>query len=116
VRRDALPLLGFAAVLAVLDALLWSYGPTRLAGLLLALPALVAVVAAAAVGLPAAAAGGPRTVPELSLPTVVAAVACAVAAAGVIFGLWLILIGAGLAVAAVTGIVRELRAAPGGGR
>jgi hypothetical protein len=116
VRRDALPLLGFAAVLAVLDALLWWYGPTRLAGLLLALPAALAVAAAAVVALPAATPGDLRRVPELSLPTVVAALACVIAGAGVIFGLWLILIGAGLAAGAVTGIVRELRAAPGGRR
>jgi hypothetical protein len=116
VRRDALPLLGFAAVSSLLDALLWWYGPPRLAGLLLVLPVALAVIAAAVVALPAAAAGDVRRVPELSLPTAVAAVACVVAGAGVIFGLWLILIGAGLAAGAVAGIARELRAAPGGRR
>jgi hypothetical protein len=111
VRRDALPLLGFAGVLAALDALLWWYRPTQLAGLLLALPAVVAVVAAAGVAMPAAA-SRLRVVPELSLSTVLLAIACVVAASGVIFGLWLCLIGAGLASAAALGLARELRGAP----
>jgi hypothetical protein len=113
VRRDALPLLGFAAVLGVLDALLWWYGPTRLAGLLLALPAVVALAAAAALALSRAGSGGRRIVPDLSLATVLLAVGVGFAAGGVIFGLWLCVIGAGLAAVAALGIVRELRAAPG---
>jgi hypothetical protein len=116
VRRDAAPLLGFAAVLAALDAVLWWYGPTRLAGLLLALPAVVAALAAAALALSRTASSGRRVVPDLSLPTVVLALGCTVAAAGVIFGLWLCLIGAGLAVAAAVGIARENRAARGAQR
>ena len=109
-RREAFPLLGFAALTAVFDGLLWTYQPTRLAGLLLALPAVVA----AAAGIGAALAPAPsdrRVVPELSLATVLVSIGCVAAAAGVIFGLWLFLIGAALALTGAAWLARELRAA-----
>jgi hypothetical protein len=108
VRREALPLVGFAAATAALDAVLWWYGPSRLPGLLLALPAGLAIVAAAALAVPR----GPatiRSVPDFSFPTAVLALGCVIAAAGVVFGLWLALIGAGVAIAALLGIAREIR-------
>jgi hypothetical protein len=110
VRSDGRPLFGFAAAVLVLDALLWAYHPRALVGLLLALPAVLAVIG----GVVIAAAGQPdgrlRLVPELSLATTLLAAAFAVAATAAVFGLWLLLIGAGLAALGAGGIVRELRA------
>jgi hypothetical protein len=110
VRREAVPLLGFAALSAVFDGLLWTFQPTLLAGLLLALPPVVT----AAAGIGAALAPAPsdrRVVPERSFATVLVSIGCFVAAAGVIFGLWLFLIGAGLALIGAAWLARELRAA-----
>jgi hypothetical protein len=112
VRSERRPLFGFAAAVLVLDALLWAYHPRALVGLLLALPALVAVIGGVI-------AGGPpndtlRVVPELSLATTLVAVALALAAAAAIFGLWLLLIAAGLAALGAGGLVRELRASAKG--
>ena len=114
-RSERRPLFGFAAAVLGLDALLWAYRPSALVGLLLALPALVAAIGGVVL------AGGPpgdgdlRVVPELSLATTLIAAALAVAAAGAIFGLWLLLIGAGLAALGAGGLVRELRASAQGG-
>jgi hypothetical protein len=110
VRSDGRPLFGFAAAVLVLDALLWAHHPRVLVGLLLALPAVLGVIGGVVF------AGVPwpsrtlRVVPELSLATTLVALAVAVAAAAAIFGLWLLLIGAGLAALGAGGLVREFRA------
>jgi hypothetical protein len=113
VRSDGRPLFGFAAAVLLLDGLLWAFHPRALVGLLLALPAVVAVIGGVVI-----AAGPPggklRVVPELSLATTLLAVALAIAAAAAIFGLWLLLIGAGLAALGAGGVARELRASAKG--
>jgi asparagine N-glycosylation enzyme membrane subunit Stt3 len=109
-RRELYPLLGFAAFVAAMDVLLWSYHPTRLVGLLLLVPVVAALVAAAALALSEPARAGARVIPELSLATTLAALGCVVAGTAVIFGLWLFLIGAALALGGAFRVVRELRA------
>ena len=51
-----------------------------------------------------------RLLPELSLATVLFAFGVASAVSGIAFGLWLILIGAGIAALGLAGIARELAA------
>jgi hypothetical protein len=110
-RSDGRPLFGFAAAVLVLDVLLWAYHPRALVGLLLALPAVVAVIGGVVISAGPRPGGKLRAVPEISLATTLVAVALAVAAAAAIFGLWLLLIAAGLLALGVGGLVRELRAA-----
>jgi hypothetical protein len=110
VRSDGRPLFGFAAAVLVLDGVLWAYHPSALVGLLLALPAAVAVVGGLVLVGARRPDGSLRVVPELSLATTLVAAAIAVAAAAAVFGLWLLLIGAGLGVLGAGGLVREFRA------
>jgi hypothetical protein len=109
-RSDGRPLFGFAAAVFVLDALLWTYHPRALVGLLLALPAAVAVIGGLVLSAARTPEGALRVVPELSLATTLLAAAVAVASAAAIFGVWLLLIGAGLAALGAGGLVRERRA------
>jgi uncharacterized membrane protein len=109
-RADGLPLAGFAAAVLALDALLWSYSPSLLVGLLLIAPAAAALVVAVVIVSLHRHRGGRRVVPELSAATVLCAAALAVIALAAIFGLWLLLIGLGLAVLGCAGVVRELLA------
>jgi hypothetical protein len=51
-----------------------------------------------------------RLLPELSLATIMFAFGVASALSGVAFGLWLILLGAGVAALGLAGIARELSA------
>jgi hypothetical protein len=102
--------LGFAAWLSILAAVLWVWSSDELP------PALLSAAAAATWLL-----GGwlalrrrrreLRLIPDLSLPTVLLALGAAAAANGAVFGLWLILIGAGLAALGLAGVLRELAAA-----
>lgn len=48
-----------------------------------------------------------RLVPDLSLPTAVAAAGLGLAVAGSAFGTWLVLIGAGVLAIGLAGVVRE---------
>jgi hypothetical protein len=109
-RREVYPLLGVAAFLAAMDALLWSYHPTRLVGLLLLVPVVATMVAAAALASGGPDRAGARVIPELSPATTLAALGCVVAGTAVIFGLWLFLIGAALALGGAFQVLRELRA------
>jgi hypothetical protein len=109
-RADLRPLLGFCAAILFLDAVLWAYHPRPLVGLLLALPALAAGLAAIAMAGAGEPRGGVRVVPELSPATALTAVAFAVSSAATIFGLWLLLIGLGLGALGIGGLVREIRA------
>lgn len=108
-RAEGLPLLGFAAAVLVFDAVLWSYHPGLLAGLLLVAPAAAAAVAAIAV-IRRRQGEGRRVVPDLSLATALCAAALATVALAAIFGLWLLLIGLGLGALGCAGIVREFLA------
>jgi hypothetical protein len=109
-RADGLPLFGFATAVLAFDALLWSYDPSLLVGLLLLAPAAAAVLAGIAIVSRRGRSDAPRAVPDLSLPTVLCAVALATCALAAIFGLWLFLIGVGLGALGTGGVVRELRA------
>lgn len=75
---------------------------------------VVVMVAIAAVltvsGLGRSLAGGARSLPDVSPPTLLLAVAIVVAVVGAQLGLWLALIGGGLGLLAVGGLVREARA------
>jgi hypothetical protein len=53
----------------------------------------------------------PRVLPDLSYPTIAVAVGAAMMLNGVAFGLWLVLIGAGLTAAGLGGLAREYLAA-----
>jgi hypothetical protein len=108
VQADGLPLVGFAAAVLAFDALLWTYDPSLLAGLLLTTPAAAAVVAAVAIAGRRRQCDATRIVPELSLATAVCAAALALIALAAIFGLWLLLIGLGLGALGGAGLVREL--------
>ncbi|MBB4662395.1 hypothetical protein [Conexibacter arvalis] len=74
-----------------------------------AVMAAIAVVLALA-GWGRALHGGVRALPDLSPPTVLLGVAIVLAALGAELGLWLALIGGGLALLAIGGLVREGRA------
>ncbi len=52
----------------------------------------------------------PRALPDVSPPTALLGIAIVTACVGAVFGFWLVLIGAGLGVAALGGLVREGRA------
>jgi hypothetical protein len=109
-QHESLPLLAFAALLAAFDGLLWAYEPSTLAGILLIPPAVAAALAGAALARSRARAGdGRRIVPELSLGTVLLAIACSTAAVAAIFGLWLLLIGLGIGLLGALAVVRERR-------
>ena len=109
-QADGLPLLGFAAAVLGLDALLWTYDPSLLVGLLLVAPAAAAVVAAVVIAARRRQADALRRVPDLSVPTAIGGVALALIALAAIFGFWLLLIGLGLGALGCAGIVRELMA------
>ena len=74
------------------------------------MPALVAASLGVVVLLARRAQGSARVVPDLSPATALCAVGLAAIALSAIFGLWLCLIGAGIAVLGGAGVVRELRA------
>ncbi|MDX6627950.1 MAG: hypothetical protein QOH00_196 [Gaiellales bacterium] len=109
-RAEDLPLLGFAAAVLAFDAVLWSYHPGLLAGLLLIAPAAAAAIAAIAIIRHRRPSEGRRVVPDLSLATALCAAALATIALAAIFGLWLLLIGLGLGALGCAGIVREFLA------
>ena len=106
--------LAWGALLAALAAMLWIWSP----GDELAIATLGgAAVASAVLGLVLAIVarrGRPqprsRPVPVVSPATALLAIAIAAMIVGAAAGLWLILLGSGLAVLALGGLVRELRA------
>jgi hypothetical protein len=99
--------LGFALAVLVLDALLWSYHPSLLPGLLLLAPAVAAIVVGIALASSPGRSDATRRIPELSLATALCAGALAAIVLAAIFGLWLLLIGLGLGALGAGGIVRE---------
>jgi len=107
-RTGALWLAGLAAWLGALAAMLWVWTSDDLA------PALLtgAAAALAVLALYAVARGAQppaqRLLPESSLPTVLLAFGLAVMLNGLAFGLWLVLIGAEVALLGIAGLLGEL--------
>ena len=109
--RRARVVLAWAALLAAIAAVQLAFRPDAMSLLLGAgsamFVALLAPVAAFAGRHPS---GEPEPVPDLSLPTVVLALGASAAVTGAEVGLWLVLIGTGLAALGAVGLARELRA------
>jgi hypothetical protein len=103
--RNATPVLAWAALLAVLAAMLSLWTGDLVAVLLLPGAVLVALVVALAV----ARARDPveRVIPEASASGLLGAAALALLALGAVAGLWAALIGGGLLLVAVVAAVRE---------
>jgi hypothetical protein len=113
VNRAFVPLLVWATLLTVLAAVLWVWSADHLP------PAIFSAAAGVAwfVGIYAVSRPGKRPrlrvgPPELDLSfsSVLVALAVAMLVLGALVGEWLILIGAGVLVAGLIGVVRELRA------
>jgi hypothetical protein len=112
VNRAFVPLLVWATLLTVLAAVLWVWSADHLP------PAIFSAAAGVAwfVGIYAVLRPGRRprlrVRPELDLSfsSVLVALAVAMLVLGALVGEWLILIGAGVLVAGLIGVARELRA------
>jgi hypothetical protein len=111
-NRAAVPLLVWATLLTVLAAVLWVWSTDHLP------PAIFSAAAGVAwlVGLYAVLRPGRRprlrVRPELDLSfsSVLVAIALAMLVLGALVGEWLVLIGAGVLLAGLIGIAREIRA------
>jgi hypothetical protein len=111
-NRAAVPLLAWATLLTVLAAVLWVWSTDHLP------PAIFSAAAGVAwlVGLYAALRPGGRprlrVRPELDLSfsSVLVAIALAMLVLGALVGEWLVLIGAGVLLAGLIGVAREIRA------
>jgi hypothetical protein len=103
-RREAVPILGWAALLTVLVVALWVWTPFELP------PAIysgaVALVWLVGIFVWARPPGDRPAQPvrDLSFASVLVAVAVAMLALGALVGLWLVLIGAGVLAAGVAGL------------
>ena len=105
-RTPAVWIFGLALWLGALSALLWVWthddlAPALLSGTAVAI-GLVALYGAARGDAPVA-----RLLPDSSLPVVVLVVGLAMMLNGLAFGLWLILIGAEIALLGAIGLVGE---------
>jgi ABC-type glycerol-3-phosphate transport system permease component len=115
--RGALPLAAYAALLAVLAAVMWVWSDYTLPGILLTAGAAAMAVIAGAWVLGSrrierlAQASEVRAVPDLSAATALAGFAIPTMLVGLYLGPYLVLIGGGLLVLAVGGLVREAVAA-----
>jgi hypothetical protein len=116
VRLAAIVLFGWAAWLGALAAVLWIWSSHELEPALLTGGALLIALAGAYVAIRARPAGPERRISDSSLATIVVAVGVALAAFGLTAGLWLILVGAEIAVAGLAGLAREALAGRRGGR
>jgi hypothetical protein len=111
-NRAAVPLLAWAALLTVLATVLWVWSSDHLP------PAIFSAAAGVAwlVGLYAVLRPGRRprlrVRPELDLSfsSVLVAIAIAMLVVGALVGEWLVLIGAGVLLAGLIGVAREMRA------
>lgn len=99
----------WGALLAVLAVLQWAFDLDALQfGLAIGVSAVVVVLAALLRARPPR--EGVRLLPENSYATVMLAVGAVMVGAGLLFGQWLYLIGAGVMVLGAGGIARELLA------
>jgi hypothetical protein len=105
VSRPSVVLLVWAGMLAALGLLLlgWTTKPLLL-GLLFGAAALTAILAVLAWR---GRAPERRVVPDVSVATVLVALGLALLVTGTAFGLWLILIGAGISVVGLVAVARE---------
>jgi hypothetical protein len=111
-NRAAVPLLAWATLLTVLAAVLWVWSTDHVP------PAIFSAAAGVAwlVGLYAVLRPGRRprlrVRPELDLSfsSVLVAIALAMLVLGALVGEWLVLIGAGVLLAGLIGVAREIRA------
>jgi hypothetical protein len=111
-NRAAVPLLSWAALLTVLAAVLWVWSSDHLP------PAIFSAAAGVVwlIGFYAVLRPGKRprlrVRPELDLSfsSVLVAIAIAMLVVGALVGEWLVLIGAGVLLAGLIGVAREIRA------
>jgi hypothetical protein len=105
VSRPSVVILAWAGLLAALALVLLAWTRSALEnGLLFGAAAGVLLLAGLAIR---AREPRRRVVPDLSLPTAVAAAGLGLAIAGSAFGTWLVLIGAGVLAVGLVGLVRE---------
>jgi hypothetical protein len=109
-RRAAVPVLAWAAFLSVLTTVLWLWTSDPLPPSLFSGAAGIAWAIGLYLLLRPRRVHGIRRVPDLSMATVLVAVAVTLLAVGAVVGLWLLLIGAGTFVLAAGGVGRELLA------
>ena len=109
-NRAAVPLLAWAALLTGLAAVLWVWTSDGLPPAIFGGAAALIWVVGLVVAVWPDARPRVRAVPELSLPSVLVALAVAMLVVGALVGEWLVLIGAGALVAGLAGVGRELRA------
>ena len=115
-RAGAVVPLAWGALLAVQAAILFAFP----SGLLVHLLNAGMVAAMLLLGVALLLRRAPReamwALPDASVATVVVAAGMTAVVLGVELGTWLVLIGAGWTVLGLAGVVREVRAARGGGR
>jgi hypothetical protein len=115
VRLASIVLLGWAAWLGALAAMLWIWSSHTLEPELLTGGAVLVAAIGAYVGARGRPAGSPRRIADSSASAVIAAAGLVLAAFGLTAGLWLILVGAEVVAVGVAGLVRELLAERRGG-
>ncbi len=114
-RRAAIVLVGWGTWLGVATAVQAPFGPRTIEFVLLGAAALACLLVGAVLWLidrrrRRTTGVELRLIPDSSFATVALCVGGATALVGAGFGLWLILIGAGIAALGIGGLVRELRA------
>jgi hypothetical protein len=109
-HRGGIVLALWGLFLGVFAVVLWVWGPFTLPPLILTCAAGACVLAGIALVAWPEREPRARPVPEISLPSALAAVGVTTALYGVSFGLWLVLTGAGIIALGIAGVVRELRA------
>ena len=112
-RRAAVVLIGWGLWLAVLTCLQAVFAPKLIQFSIPAVASAACVIAGLGLWLTEARQGQqerPRLITDSSVATATLIVGAAVALVGAGFGLWLILIGAGIAALGFGGVVREQRA------
>jgi hypothetical protein len=107
-RRAAVVLVAWGALLAVMTALEAPFGPRVIEYVMLGTASAAALIAGGAFAvIQGRRRDGPLFVGEESVATATLATGLALALLGAGFGLWLILIGAGVTALGIGGLVRE---------
>jgi hypothetical protein len=109
-RRAAVVLLAWGALLAVMTAVQAPFGPHVIEYAMLAVASGASLLLGAALAARARRADGPLSVLDESVATATLAIGLSLALLGAGFGLWLILIGAGVTGLGLGGVIREGRA------
>lgn len=108
--RPSVVLAGWGAMLAVLALVLLAFEPTEYPWALLLGSALSLAPLGWLMLVPGHRADEPRSLPNVSLPTVVVAGGVAMIALGLAVGAWLVVIGVEILALGAFGLIRELRA------